>query len=280
VVIVPIDTGLKIMKTTKLNGFIARYLSAGGFLAIASLAAVSPVHATPILDGNSNSSTFSDLSCTSCADTSLTSTVVTFGTTASGGSDSLLTINDVNFSVDADTDGVQLAELSLYVGKKPGEGQEDVKFDYNLILTFLTPSGGGPSQTFSVGLVGNFSGGVNAEVTLSGFGLTFTDPLALSGVTLSNFRFLNDGTSGSFSNDIWTVDTAQSTAHLFLVADVTATTISNPDPGPDPLSVSVPEPTTISLFGIGLLGLTALRRRKQSDFDQRLERSRSAVVRA
>jgi hypothetical protein len=280
VVIVPIDTGLKIMKTTKLNGFIARYLSAGGFLAIASLAAVSPVHATPILDGNSNSSTFSDLSCTSCADTSLTSTVVTFGTTASGGSDSLLTINDVNFSVDADTDGVQLAELSLYVGKKPGEGQEDVKFDYNLILTFLTPSGGGPSQTFSAGLVGNFSGGSNAEVTLSGFGLTFTDPLALSGVTLSNFRFLNDGTSGSFSNDIWTVDTAQSTAHLFLVADVTATTISNPDPGPDPLSVSVPEPTTITLFGIGLLGLTALRRRKQSDFDQRLERSKSAVVRA
>ena len=279
-VIVPIDTGLKIMKTTKLNGFIARYLSAGGLLAIASLAAVSPVHATPILDGNSNSSTFSDLSCTSCADTSLTSTVVTFGTTASGGSDSLLTINDVNFSVDADTDGVQLAELSLYVGKKPGEGQEDVKFDYNLILTFLTPSGGGPSQTFSAGLVGNFSGGSNAEVTLSGFGLTFTDPLALSGVTLSNFRFLNDGTSGSFSNDIWTVDTAQSTAHLFLVADVTATTISNPDPGPDPLSVSVPEPTTISLFGIGLLGLTALRRRKQSDFDQRLERSKSAVVRA
>ena len=279
-VIVPIDTGLKIMKTSKLNGFIARYLSAGGFLAIASLAAVSPVHATPILDGNSNSSTFSDLSCTSCADTSLTSTVVTFGTTASGGSDSFLTINDVNFSVDADTDGVQLAELSLYVGKKPGEGQEDVKFDYNLILTFLTPSGGGPSQTFSAGLVGNFSGGSNAEVTLSGFGLTFTDPLALSGVTLSNFRFLNDGTSGSFSNDIWTVDTAQSTAHLFLVADVTATTISNPDPGPDPLSVSVPEPTTISLFGIGLLGLTALRRRKQSDFDQRLERSKSAVVRA
>ena len=279
-VIVPIDTGLKIMKTTKLNGFIARYLSAGGLLAIASLAAVSPVHATPILDGNSNSSTFSDLSCTSCADTSLTSTVVTFGTTASGGSDSLLTINDVNFSVDADTDGVQLAELSLYVGKKPGEGQEDVKFDYNLILTFLTPSGGGPSQTFSAGLVGNFSGGSNAEVTLSGFGLTFTDPLALSGVTLSNFRFLNDGTSGSFSNDIWTVDTAQSTAHLFLVADVTATTISNPDPGPDPLSVSVPEPTTITLFGIGLLGLTALRRRKQSDFDQRLERSKSAVVRA
>ena len=279
-VIVPIDTGLKIMKTTKLNGFIARYLSAGGLLAIASLAAVSPVHATPILDGNSNSSTFSDLSCTSCADTSLTSTVVTFGTTASGGSDSLLTINDVNFSVDADTDGVQLAELSLYVGKKPGEGQEDVKFDYNLILTFLTPSGGGPSQTFSAGLVGNFSGGSNAEVTLSGFGLTFTEPLALSGVTLSNFRFLNDGTSGSFSNDIWTVDTAQSTAHLFLVADVTATTISNPDPGPDPLSVSVPEPTTISLFGIGLLGLTALRRRKQSDFDQRLERSKSAVVRA
>jgi hypothetical protein len=161
--------------------------------------------------------------------------------------------------VDADTDGVQLAELSLYVGKKPGEGQKDVTFDYNLILTFLTPSGGGPSQTFSVGLVGNFSGGSNAEVTLSGFGLTFTDPLALSGVTLSNFRFLNDGTSGSFSNDIWTVDTAQSTAHLFLVADVAATTISNPDP--DPLSVSVPEPTTLTLFGIGLLGLTTLRRR-------------------
>jgi len=239
--------------------YIARYLSAGGFVAIASLAVPPPAHAIPILDGNSNSSSFYNLSCTSCDDTSLTSNQIMLGTTAPGGSDSFLNIVPVSFSANADMLGLKLAELSLYVGKKPGASQTGVMFDYNLDITLLTPSGGGPSQTFSLGLGGNFSGGANAVVTLSGLGLTLTDPLALSGVTLSNYRFL-PGATGSFSNDTWTVTNAQTTSYLYLVADVAATTTSNPDPS------SVPEPTTFTLFGIGLLGLTTLRRRKQSGF--------------
>jgi hypothetical protein len=254
--------------------YIARYLSAGGFVAIASLAVAPPAHAIPILDGNSNSSSFYNLSCTSCADTSLTSNQITFGTTAPGGSDSLLKIVPVSFSANADMLGLKLAELALYVGKKPGASQTGVMFDYNLDITLLTPSGGGPSQTFSLGLGGNFSGGANAVVTLSGLALTLTDPLALSGVTLSNFRFLPVGVTGSFSNDTWTVTNAQTTSYLSLVADVAATTTSNPGYS------SVPEPTTFTIFGIGLLGLTTLRRRKQSAFYQRLARSKSAVAHA
>jgi len=247
-----------------MNRYIARYLSVGGFMAIASLAMAPPAHAIPILAGNSNSSSFSNLSCTSCADTSLTSNQITFGTTAPGGLDSLLNIEPVSFSANADMLGLKLAELSLYVGKKPGESQTGVMFDYNLEITLLTPSGGGPSQTFSLGLGGNFSGGANALVTLSGLGLTLTDPLTLSGVTLSNFRFLNIDETSSFSNDTWTVRNIKTMSYLSLVADVAATTTSNFDPS------SVPEPTMFTLFGIGLLGLTTLRRRKQSGFYQRL----------
>ena len=112
--------------------YIARYLSAGGFVAIASLAVPPPAHAIPILDGNSNSSSFYNLSCTSCDDTSLTSNQIMLGTTAPGGSDSFLNIVPVSFSANADMLGLKLAELSLYVGKKPGASQTGVMFDYNL----------------------------------------------------------------------------------------------------------------------------------------------------
>jgi hypothetical protein len=148
----------------------------------------------------------------------------------------------------------------LYVGKKPDEDQTGVMFDYNLLLTFLTPSGGGPSQTFSVGITGALNGSM-AYVELSGLDLLFTDPLELSGVKLSNFHFVavDDGTGSSvFSGNTWTAKDDQTTAYLYLVADVAATAIPNPDPDPS----AVPEPSTLTLFGIGLLGLTTLRRRK------------------
>jgi hypothetical protein len=156
--------------------------------------------------------------------------------------------------------GLQLANLSLLVGNKPGVGQSGITFDYNLILTFLTPAGS-QSQTFNLTGSGDGGPGANADVIISGLSpLTLTDPLILTGVTLSNFRFgtVAGDTNSVFSNGSWD-GSAQATTHqLYLLADVTTNRIT---------PTQVPEPSAVALFGaglLGLLGLGALRRRKSA----------------
>ena len=229
-----------------------------GALVLAASAAALPAQAVPILSGNSNSSTFSNLGCTiTCPDTSLTSSTLTIGSTDSGGTDSVLSIVNTGFSASGSTTGLQLATLSLLVGQKPGLGQTGITFKYNLVLTFTTPVGT-QSQTFDLTGVGNDGSGNAADVTISGLGpLTLTDPLILSGVTLSNFHFDTDplDTRSQFANNTWDGSHNGFTHSLYLLADVTATGTT--------LDISVPEPVTVSLFGAGLVGAAAMRRRKK-----------------
>lgn len=213
-------------------------------------AVLGPISANATILQGDSTGTFSNLTCTSCAGTSLSATTFTFGTTANGGSSSVLSIaSPFNFSVSGTTTGVELAELTWSVGNKPGVGETGVSFDYNLVLTFTTPASG-TSETFMDTLIGNgASGTANADVQLSGLNLTLTDPFVLPGVTLSNFRF---SPSSTFSNGVWT---AKDGDHLFLLADVTSTTSS---------AAAVPEPGTLVLLGGALGGLLFLRRRKSA----------------
>ena len=226
----------------------------------ASLAAL-PVQAAPILSGDSNSSTFSNLGCVAtCPNTALTTSTLTIGSTAPGGSNSVLSIISTSFSALGTMADLQLAELSLLVGNKPGEGQSGITFNYNLVLTFSTPLGS-QSQTFNLTGTGDGGNGNGADVVISGLGpLSLTDPLILSGVTLSNFHFdtVALDTDSAFANGSWDGSHQGFTHALYLLADVTATAV--------PDTRSVPEPSEISIFGAGLLGLLgfgALRRRKR-----------------
>jgi len=228
-------------------------------LVLATSAAVLPAEATPILSGNSNSSSFSNLGCSaSCPDSSLTSSALKIGSTDPGGTDSVLSIVNTSFSASGSMTGLQLAELSLLVGQKPGVGQSGITFDYDLVLTFLTPVGS-QSQTFNLTGTANGTPGNFADVTISGLGpLSFTDPLVMSGVTLSNFRFdtVAADTDSIFANNTWDGSHQGFTHSLYLLADVTATV--------DALDITpVPEPISVSLFGAGLAGAVAMRRRKK-----------------
>jgi len=226
----------------------------------ASVAAL-PAQAAPILLGDSNSSTFSNLGCTiTCPNTTLSSSTLTMGSTDPGGSDSVLSIVNTSFSASGNVAGLQLAELSLLVGQKPAVGQSGITFDYDLVLAFTTPLGS-QSQIFNLTGSGDGGAGNNADVVISGLGpLSLTDPLVLAGVTLSNFRF--DTVAGDadsvFANDSWDGSHKGFTHSLFLLADVTATGLNA---GP---VTAVPEPLTIGVFGAGLVGVGALRRRRKA----------------
>ena len=236
----------------------AAVLSAGALLVVGSLLAATPAYALTILQGDSNSSTFSNLTCTLCTQSSLTSSIFTLGSTANGGHDSTLSIVPTPFSATGDVLGLQLADLFLVVGNKPGTGQTGVTFNYNLALTFTIPVGT-QSQTFSLGLSGDGGPGANGDVFVSGLALTITDPFHLGDVTLSNFRFgtVAGDTGSVFSNGTWD-GSGQASHHLYLLSDVTYR------PTVIPTITAVPEPSTIALFGAGLLGLGVLNRRRKS----------------
>jgi len=221
-------------------------------LVLGALMAAPSAQAT-ILQGSSTG-TFTDFSCTSCPASSDTSTTITLGTTASGGGNSVLSIITpfIIGPVNSTLAGVDLAELTLTVGNKPGVDQGTISFDYNLVLTFTTPAGAA-SQTFTASLNGNGGSGSNGDVQISGLNLTLSDPLVLPGVTLSNFRFAADPNS-SFSSGTWTANKAgtDTTYDLFLLADVTSTSSD---------AAAIPEPGSLALLGGGLLGLAFWRRR-------------------
>ena len=197
------------------------------------VSAGSEAGAAVILAGNSNSSTFSG--CVGCGSGS-TATSLLLSTFT-------LNINPVSFSATGNTTGLDLAELNLTAGNNPAG---TATFDYNLVLNFTTPSGSA-SDTLNLGETATGTG-TNSTETLLPFTLTLADPLVLPGVTLSNFHFVNtnNGTSGGFSNGVWTVTRGSGTpgstsSTLDLVADVTA-------------AAAVPEPSSFAVLGVALAG--------------------------
>ena len=225
-----------------------------GALAGALGFAATQSQASVILSGNSDSSSFTGCNGTGCPSGSSQS--ITLGSTAGGGGPSTLSIVSDSFSATGATTGINLADLSLVVGQKPGSGDGTLSFSYNIVLSFTIP-GGTTTDTIALALSGNGSGGSNGVTTVSGLVPTFSNPLTLTGgLTLSNFRFVDVGADGAFSNGTWTVDgPSGDSAQLELLADLSVTSGG---------TAAVPEPASLAILGSGLVALGWTRRKRKS----------------
>lgn len=170
------------------------------------------------------------------------------------------TLTAVDVDINADTDlggglGVAIARLDWYNNATLAVSDlSDLAVRWTFGLNFTTPSGPDAygSESFNLTLyntlnpIGDFLFGLRLADLSS-----LDDGIELAGVTMSNLRYsLYDapgGGSSVFVHDVW-YNEEYNTSTMYILADFHAT--------------QVPEPTTLSLLGLGLLAVAVRARRR------------------
>lgn len=166
---------------------------------------------------------------------------------------SRLTSVDLNINTNTDGGGlgVRLARLDWYNSAtvRLDNSLDSFGVNWALSLAFTSPSGpdGAGDELFNL----NIRNPINPTGD-STYGLGLADlsslvsSISLAGVTISNLRYaVVDGAgagSSSFNNNVW-YNSENNWSSLYILADFR--TAAN----------SVPEPATLGLFGLGLLGV-------------------------
>lgn len=161
---------------------------------------------------------------------------------------SRLTVIDLAINVSGNATGVNIAQLTWF--NSATIAQSDLNsfgVDYHLSVAFTSPVASiGDSHVFDLTVVNptNPPGDIISSFTLADLAdLNFSLP----GWTVSNLRYVaNSGSSMCGAGNTSWCNPEGNTGNLFIKADFT----------------KVPEPMTMSLFGAGLAGVAALRRRK------------------